>query len=55
MTVNCDKSNIIHFRTNGTPMSDHVFKLGTDVLEYVHSYKYLGIVLNEFLDFHEIA
>ena len=36
-------------------MSDHVFKLGTNVLEYVHSYKYLGVVLNEFLDFHEIA
>jgi hypothetical protein len=48
MIVNCEKSNIIHFRINSMQRSDHVFRTNSNVLEYVHSYKYLGIVLNEF-------
>jgi hypothetical protein len=35
--------------------SDHVFRVNSNVLKYVHSYKYLCIVLNEFLGFQEIA
>ena len=55
MSVNCDKSNVIHFRTKSTEKTTHVFQFNDNVLEIVHSYRYLGVVLNEYLDYSEIA
>lgn len=55
MTVNCDKSNIVHFRASSISKTEHVFEFNSEKLEIVHSYKYLGVVLNEFLDYNEIA
>jgi len=50
MDINVGKSNIVHFRTKSMPRSNVVFTCGDQVIEYVNQYKYLGLVLNEFLD-----
>lgn len=55
MQINNDKSKIMHFRPNSIVKSDFVFHNANAPLETVSHYKYLGVVLNEFLDFHEIA
>ena len=49
--VNTVKSKVVHFRKNSQARSEFEFTLGEHVLNYVENYKYLGVVLNEFLDF----
>ena len=51
MKVNVSKSKIVHYRPSGQERTQFVFKLGSENLEVVSQYKYLGLVLNEFLDF----
>ena len=51
MMVNNDKTNIIHFRQWNEPRSNFKFYSGEFVLQTVDKYKYLGCVLDEFLDF----
>ena len=51
MVINGSKSNIVHFRTPSINRSDVVFKVGDITLDVVESYKYLGLILTEFLDF----
>ena len=46
------KSNVIHFRKSNTDRSEFNFKLGQSTLSTVDQYKYLGIILNEFLDYN---
>ncbi|XP_053376628.1 uncharacterized protein LOC128547607 [Mercenaria mercenaria] len=55
MTVNMTKSNVMHFRTTSMPQSQFVFKCKDDVLKYTDKYTYLGITLNEFLDYSVTA
>ena len=55
MVVNAKKSNIVHFRNSAKPKTQHVFKLGTDKLDLVASYKYLGLILSEHLDYSVTA
>jgi hypothetical protein len=55
MKVNSLKSNIVHFRPKRIPRSDYIFKYHGQVLSYCKSYKYLGIVIDEFLDYHTTA
>jgi hypothetical protein len=47
--------NPIHFRASSITKTEHVFDFNSEKLEIVHSYKYLGVVLNELLDYNEIA
>ncbi len=47
---NVRKSNIVHFRNQRVPRSAYNFLLGETVLCTIEQYKYLGLVLNEFLD-----
>jgi hypothetical protein len=49
--VNTNKSNIVHFRKKRKPRSQYIFKLGTAAIEYVNQYKYLGLYLDEHLDY----
>ena len=42
----------MHFRNKGKRRSDYAFHIGTKTIEYVSSYKYLGIMLHENLDFN---
>ena len=51
LTVNNDKSKIIHFRPSRRKQTDFEFKYGTESLEYVGEYKYLGFYLNSHLDY----
>ena len=55
MVINGTKSNIVHFRTPSVPRSDSVFTVGGINLDVVESYKYLGLVLTEFLDYSKTA
>ena len=48
LTVNPEKSKVIHFRTSTVPQS--TFKCGEKEIEYLSSYKYLGLWSNEHLD-----
>ena len=49
---NKNKSNIVHFRKSYKPRTDYNFKLGQATLDAVSQYKYLGIILNEFVDYN---
>ena len=51
LTVNNDKSKIIHFRPSRRKQTDFEFKYGTESLECVGEYKYLGFYLNSHLDY----
>ncbi len=51
MIVNLDKSKVVHFRRG--PSVQHAvgpFLYGETPLEYVDRYRYLSVVLTEFLD-----
>ncbi len=52
---NARKSNIVHFRKPSQPRSSFQFVLGNTELNIVEHYKYLGIILNEFLDYDVTA
>ena len=51
ISVNTEKSEIIHFRPCQSKQTKEQFKYGDSVLNVVKFYKYLGIILNEFLDY----
>jgi len=51
LVVNIDKSKIMHFRKTKKMRSCYNFMLGLYVIEYVQEYKYLGLVLNEHLNY----
>ena len=51
MLINLEKTQIIHFRPKNQTESNYNFKVGQTSLNTVQNYRYLGTVLNEFLDF----
>ena len=51
MEVNLDKTNIMHIRKKSHSQSNFVFLLGFKPIYYCRSYKYLGLTVNEFLDY----
>ena len=51
LTINVDKTNIIHFRQITTPRSNYEFKCGNKILSYASKYKYLECILSETMDF----
>ena len=55
MSVNISKAKVVHFRKKNKALTDFEFKLGDSILEICHKYKYLGVILNEFVDFTEIT
>ncbi len=55
MEVNDSKTNIVHFRNKGIHCTNVCFKLGENVLNKVEKYKYLGITLNEYLEYDTTA
>ena len=55
LTINPNKSKIVHFRRKSCPRSTQQFHCGNKAIEIVSSYKYLGLVLSEFLDFQITA
>ena len=55
MVINDTKSQIVHFRKKNTEVTKFKFKLGDVDLSIVNKYKYLGVVLDEFLDYKIIS
>ena len=51
MVVNIEKTQIVHFRNKNIKKTEYNFKCGAYDLRVVEEYKYLGIFLNEHLDF----
>ena len=52
MRVHVSKSKIVHYRTRTQQKSKFQFKCGDKQMEIVNQYKYLGLVLDECLDFN---
>jgi hypothetical protein len=55
INVNPAKSEIIHFRNKSVKETSYTFKSGDINLNVVNGYRYLGLYLNEFLDFKVTA
>ena len=53
--VNQEKSKIVHFRTPSVQKSSFNFKRGSNILEVISQYNYLGLTLTEFLDYDIMA
>ncbi len=54
LTINVDKTNVIHFRCKCIMPMDYNFLFYNNVLK-IDKYKYLGIILQEHLDFNVTA
>lgn len=53
--VNLEKSNVVHFRSQSMQVTDIKFRYGTNEMSIVTQYKYLGLLLTEFLDYNVMA
>ena len=51
LKTNLNKTNIVHFRKQIQNRTEFQFKIGNNVIELKESYKYLGCILSETLDF----
>lgn len=51
ITVNVNKSHVIHFRNARQEKTNYRFLLNAQTIEIVDKCKYLGLVLHEYLDF----
>jgi hypothetical protein len=49
--VNKSKSKVMHFRNKTVNRSNYQFKCGESNLDYVSTYKYLGVTMSEFLNY----
>ena len=50
LIINFSKSKAMHFTRCNSARTDFVFECGTDSLDFVSQYKYLGVMLDEHLD-----
>ncbi len=56
LSINMDKSKVVHFRSASIPRTDYIFKIGQAVLETVPYHTYLGLLyMNEHLDYNLMA
>ncbi len=55
MRVNIKKTKMVHFRTKTQPRTDFNFMFNNEIVACVDKYKYLGIILDEYLDFNITA
>ena len=55
VTINCGKTKVVHFRKKRIPRSCVQFHIGENIIEYAESYKYLGVILDEFSNFENTA
>lgn len=55
MSVNLSKTKVIHFRNKSVEKSIFQFKCGELYIEFTDKYRYLGLVLNEHLDYSVTA
>ena len=55
MKVNLGKTKVVLFRSTSTKKTKSLFKFGSENIEIVDSYTYLGILLTEHLDYNAMA
>ncbi len=55
MRINADKSKVVHFRYRALRRTEALFRCGDHEIAVIDSYKYLGLILDEFLDFNITA
>jgi hypothetical protein len=55
LTINSEKSKVVHFRRKRAPHRPHRIEVAGSALEYVHSFKYLGVIFDEHLSYAEHA
>ena len=51
LKINSDKSKVVHFRRSSVPRSVFNFSCGDLNLDLIQQYKYLGLILEEHLDY----
>lgn len=51
LQININKSKVMHFRKRKMKQSPFIFQLENNALDYVPSYKYLGVIFDENKDF----
>ena len=55
LTVNLNKSKIVHFRTPSVPKSKYCFAYGGNTVEIVSNYTYLGLLFTEVFNYEAMA
>ena len=55
MTINEEKSKVIHFRPNSFNRTEDSFTCGDKRLKIVVRYKYVGLLITEHLNYEEMA
>ena len=55
MDVNEEKTKVMHFRKSGVSCTKFDFKCGIKQIGICTNYKYLGLIIDEFLDFNVTA
>ncbi len=55
MIVNTDKTQIVHFRTQSKERTGFMFIYGEQNINVMSQYKYMGLILNEHLDYFLMA
>ena len=55
MTINENKANVVHFRTPSMERTNHSFTCVKRKLVVTDRYKYLGLILTEYLSYEEMA
>ena len=53
LKINVNKTKVIQFRMKGRPIQDVTFNLDDQSLELVKSYKYLGVIMDEHLEYDQ--
>ncbi|MCG8049515.1 MAG: reverse transcriptase family protein, partial [Candidatus Thiodiazotropha endolucinida] len=53
--INTTKSKAVHFRQHRQPRSLYQFRIGDNLIDTVETYKYLGVIFHEKLDFSHTA
>ena len=55
MAVNLDKTKVMHFRNKRKQITKYCFTYENSQIEIVNRYKYLGVLLDDYLDFSTTA
>ncbi len=55
LSVNIDKTKAMHFRNRNESITNFVFRINNLPIECVTEYKYLGIIMDQFMNFDKTA
>ena len=55
LSVNTEKTQVMHIRKHQTQRTDYAFQFGGSFLRVTESYRYLGLDINEYINFSHCA